>query len=163
MAEIGPSFDTSNLAKKSEMPTPATSAPKSEASSSAIGGQTSKYALEDHRHPRITWSRNIMLDAKGVGVADFSSKPFPTKPVPSFSKVSGAAGPCSFEVTSWIMNGSDYVGANIKGYRTSGPSQTLASVSVVGITVAVGGQTVTTYGNAANVEVSVIMLPDSGA
>lgn len=141
---------------------PADTTPPSESTGGAVGSQSDRFARADHRHPRITWSRNVMLDANGVGVADFSSKPFASKPVPSFSKVSGAAGPCSFEVIDWIMSGANYVGANIKGYRTAGPNQTLAAVTVLSVSVAVGGQTVNTYGPAANVEVSVIMLPDSG-
>lgn len=103
-----------------------------------------------------------MLDAQGVGSTTFS-RPFASEPLPNLTLMPGGiAGPCIFEVTSWIMTGPNYTGANIKGYKLAAPSQTLAAVSVVGISVAVGGQTITTYGPAAGAKVSVVMLPDSG-
>lgn len=43
-------------------------------------------------------------------------------------------------------------------FDTSG----LALRRVLSVSVAVGGQTVTTYGPAAGAKVSVVMLPDSG-
>lgn len=38
----------------------------------------------------------------------------------------------------------------------------VAAVTVLSVSVAVGGQTVTTYGPASGAKVSVVMLPDSG-
>lgn len=149
-------------ALRAAMPTPASSAPKSEANAPGIGSETTKYALEDHQHPRLTSSRPLTLDANGQGVATFS-KSFSSEPVPSFSQMpGGVAGPCIFAVESWIMTGQNYTGANIKGWKLSAPTQNLAAVTVLAVSVAIGGQTITTYGPAAGAKVSVIMLPDSG-
>lgn len=161
MAEVGPSIDMSGLALKSEVPQAATTAPRSEATSATVGAQAMKYAREDHQHPRITSSRNLTLDANGEGVATFT-RAFSTEPVAAFAQITGVAGPCIFQIVSWIMTGSDYTGANIKGWKMEGPSQTLASVTIVGISAAVGSQNITKYGPAAGVRVSVVMLPDSG-
>lgn len=152
------------MSQSTSVPPPmaADATPSSESTGGAIGSQSDRFARADHRHPRITWSRNVMLDANGVGVADFSSKPFPSEPVAAFAQLPGAAGPCTFQVESWIMSGPNYVGANIRGWKSDGPTQTLASVTIVGISAAVGGQTVQKYGPAAGVKVSVVLLPDSG-
>lgn len=142
-------------------PMPADATPSSESTGGAIGAQSDRFARADHRHPRITSSRNLVLDANGEGQTLFT-RAFTAKPVAAFAQLPGVAGPCTFQVTSWVMSGSDYVGANIKGWKSDGPSQTLASVTIVGISAAVGNQTVTKYAAAAGVEVSVVMLPDSG-
>jgi hypothetical protein len=127
-----------------------------------VGSETASFARGDHQHPRVSSSKPVTLDANGQGVATFS-RPFSVEPLPAFAQMPPlGAGPCIFLVESWVMSGADYVGANVRGYRLSAP-QNLATVQVLGISVAVGGQTVTTYGPANGVKVSVIMLPNSGA
>jgi hypothetical protein len=151
------------MAQGSNVPPPMPSdiVPSSEGAG-GIGSSTVMFARADHQHPRITSSRPLTLNASGQGVATFS-KPFTNEPVPTFSQMpGGVAGPCIFAVESWIMTGDEYTGANIRGWKLAAPTQTLASVNVVGIAVTVGGQSITTYGPAAGAKVSVIMLPDSG-
>lgn len=144
------------------VPIPSNIAPASESSTPVVGTDIQMYALPDHQHPRLTSSVPLTLDANGAGVATFS-RGFATEPLPAFAKMPGTpSGPCIFDVESWIMTGALFTGANIKGYRLSGP-QNLAAVTVLGISVAVGGQGITTYGPANGVKVSVIMLPNSGA
>ena len=142
-------------------PIPADFVPPSEGSG-AVGSDVAMYARGDHQHPRVSSSKPVTLDANGQGVATFS-RPFTSEPLPAFAQMPPlGVGPCIFLVESWVMSGSEYVGANVRGYRLSAP-QNLATVQVLGISVAVGGQTVTTYGPANGVKVSVIMLPNSGA
>ena len=141
-------------------PQPAESLPRSEGTGS-IGTEANTFARGDHQHPRITSSVPLTLNAQGQGVATFS-RPFTSEPLPAFAQMPPMTlGPCIFLVESWVMDGTDFVGANVRGYRLAAP-QNLAAVTVLGISVAVGGQTVTTYGPADNVKVSVIMLPNSG-
>lgn len=127
----------------------------------AVGADSLMFARADHQHPRITSSVPLTLDSNGQGVATFS-RSFPTEPLPAFAQMpGGAAGPCIFEVESWIPASPPYTGANVRGYRLSAP-QNLTAVTVLGVSVAIGGQTITTYGPANGVKVSVIMLPNSG-
>lgn len=141
-------------------PQPADSLPRSEGTGS-IGAEVNTFARGDHQHPRITSSVPLTLDANGEGVATFS-RAFTTEPLPAFAQMPPMTlGPCIFLVESWIMTGQTFTGANVRGYRLASPTN-LAAVTVLGISVAVGGQTVTTYGPANGVKVSVIMLPNSG-
>lgn len=141
-------------------PMPSDIVPPSEGSG-GVGASTGMFARADHQHPRITSSRPLTLDANGQGVATFS-KSFVNEPVPAFAQMpGGTAGPCVFAVESWIMTGPLYTGANIRGWRLAAPTP-LAAVTVLAVSVAIGGQTITTYGPASGAKVSVIMLPDSG-
>lgn len=142
------------------IPIPSDVLPASEGTG-AIGPDDGMFARARHQHPRITSSVPLTLDSNGQGVATFS-RAFSTEPLPAFAQMPPMTlGPCIFLVESWIMTGQTFTGANIRGYRLSGP-QNLAAVTVLGVSVAIGGQTVTTYGPADNVKVSVIMLPNSG-
>lgn len=149
------------------VPTPSAVVPSSEKTGGAVGSDVTQFARADHQHPRMTSSTPVLLNASGEGVATFT-RPFPTAPIPSFAQIPATDGatvsgpPCVFRVKSWIKTGADFTGANIEGFMLSPPTG-LAAVTVLGISVAVGGQTYVTFGPAASVNVSVIMLPNSGA
>lgn len=147
------------------MPVMATYTPLSESKVGAAGDDPATYSDGKHQHPRMSSSTSTLLNASGVGVNDFS-RTFATRPKPSFAQepvgdddtVTGP--PCVFRVKSWIKTGGLFTGANIEGFMLSPPTG-LAAVNVLGISVAIGGQNYITYGPAANVSVSVIMLPNS--
>lgn len=147
-------------------PSPANFVPFAEKTGGAVGSDPNQFARADHQHPRMASSTPVLLNASGAGVATFS-RSFPTAPIPSFAEIPATDGatltgpPCVFRVKSWIKTGADFTGANIEGFMLS-PPQGLAAVTVLGVSVAVGSQTVTTFGPAANANVSVIMLPNSG-
>jgi len=146
-------------------PTAAANVPFAEKTGGAVGADSSQFARADHQHPRMTSSTPVLLDGAGAGVATFT-RSFPVAPIPSFAQIPPSDGatvtgpPCVFRVKSWIKTGSDFTGANIEGFMLSPPTG-LASVNVLGISVAIGGQTYVTFGPAATVNVSVIMLPNS--
>lgn len=146
-------------------PQAADTIPRSEGTGS-VGTDAMTFARGDHQHPRITSSKPTVLDANGQGVAVFS-RPFLSAPQAAFAQVPMNDGdvvtgpPCVFRVKSWIKTGAEFTGANIEGFMMAPPTQ-LASVQVLGVSVAVGGQTYVTFGPAANVNVTVVMLPNSG-
>lgn len=143
-------------------PVMATYIPLTESNDGAAGDDPATYSDGKHQHPRMSSSTPITLDPNGQGVATFS-RSFASEPLPAFAQMPPlGSGPCIFLVESWITTGPNYTGANVRGYRLSGP-QNLASVTILGISAAVGGQTITTYGPANGVKVSVIMLPNSGS
>lgn len=141
------------------VPQPPSTAPKTEAASAVTGSDIMRYALDDHQHPSISSRTKVTLDANGAATTMFS-KTFASEPELGFAKKPGGpVGPCVFEVDSWVMSGSDYIGANIKGYRLT-PPQTQPTQVVLGITLVLGGNAIATYGPANGVNVSVIVLPN---
>ena len=142
------------------IPQPADFVPPGEKTGGAVGSDVVMYARADHQHPRLTSSTPVTLDANGAGAVTFS-RSFPAEPMPAFARMpGGTTGPCVFDVDSWVMSGSDYVGANVKGYRLSPPA-TQTSVQVLGINVVLAGQAIVTYGPASGAKVSVIMISSS--
>jgi len=141
-------------------PTPSNFVPPSEGGGQ-VGSDSAMFARADHQHPRLTSATPVTLDANGEGTVTFS-RTFSSPPMPAFTRVPPiSGGPCVFEVYEWIpSSGSPVTGAKVRGYRLSGP-QNLAAVTVLGISVAVGGQTLVSYGPANGVTVSVIALQAS--
>lgn len=148
-------------------PVMATYVPLTESKTGAAGDDPATYSDGKHQHPRMSSSTPVALNASGAGVATFT-RAFASAPLPAFAEIPGTdAGtlsgpPCVFRVKSWIKTGAEFTGANIEGFMLSPPTQ-LAAVQVLGVSVAIGGQTYVTFGPAANTSVSVIMLPNSGA
>lgn len=139
-------------------PTPADFVPPGESNTGSVGSDAVMFARADHQHPRPTSASSVTLDANGDGTVTFT-RTFATAPMPAFTRVPPiSGGPCVFEVTEWIpANGVNVTGAKVKGYRLSGP-QSLAAVTVLGVSVAVGGQSVVTYGPASGVTVALIAV-----
>ncbi len=155
MAEIGPSFDTSDLAKKSEMPTPATVPPGGETTSAAVGAQANKYALEDHRHPRLTSATIVTLGAGNTATATFT-RTFAVEPSIDLTAIApGGTQPVILQVDSWVQDGNGaYTGCVIRGYRMNTLPATIALLTAL-ISFSV------TSGSASGVRVSVIALQNS--
>lgn len=143
-------------------PTPGMVAPPGENTSGAVGAESTQFARADHQHPRLTSATNVLLDANGDGTVTFTRTfPVASPPTVAFARVPPISGaPCVFDVQSWTIVGASVTGCTVKGYRLSGP-QSLAAVTVLGISVAVGGQSIITYGPANGVSVAVIALQAS--
>lgn len=138
----------------------ATYTPLGESRIGAAGDDPATFSDGKHQHPRMSSSTPVTLDGTGSGTVTFS-RSFPTEPLPAFARMpGGTTGPSIFEVESWVMSGSDYVGANVKGYRLS-PPVTQTAATVLGISLVISGQPIVTYGPASGAKVSVIMLPNS--
>lgn len=99
------------------IPAPANAAPVAEAVSAAAGSADSRFAMQDHAHPRLSSATIATLDASGAATVTFS-RSFSAEPCAVLTAIgTGAAQPTSVEVTSWIKTGANWTGAVIKGYR----------------------------------------------
>jgi hypothetical protein len=141
-------------------PMPADATPSSESRTGSVGATSDRFARADHQHPRLTSATIVTLDGSGLATATFT-RSFPVEPSVDLTPIApGGTQPVALQVDSWVMTGPDYTGCIVRGYR--GAPTTLAAVSVVGISVAVGSQTVNPFsGSASGVRVSVIALQNS--
>ncbi len=143
------------------VPVPSNVLPSPEKTGAAIGTDMQMYALPDHQHPRLTSATQVTLDANGLATVVFT-RSFPAEPAVDLTPIApGGTQPVTLQVDSFVMTGANYTGCIIKGFR--GQATTLAAVTVVGISVAVGAQTVTPFSApaASGVRVSVIALMNS--
>lgn len=92
------------------------SAPKSEATAPAVG-TGEKASRDDHVHPRLTITRNGVLDGNGSAPIDFAPVVYDLEP--GFFAVSiGAGALVAFDVT-WVQDGAGkYTGATITARRS---------------------------------------------
>lgn len=117
------------------------------------------FAMGDHKHPRLTSATLVTLDGSGLATATFT-RTFANMPsVDLTAIVPGGTQPVALQVESWVMTGADYSGCVVRGYR--GQTTSLAAVTVLGVSVAVGGQTLNAFAAAPGVMVSVIALQNS--
>lgn len=97
--------------------------PPSETVASAPGAG-SMAARDDHKHPRLSSATVSVLGANGE-VAIVFTREFTAMPAVTCLLVEAADNqPVVFKVKNWTMNGPNYAGCVIKGYRM----QTLPSV-----------------------------------
>lgn len=161
--------DTSAFARKSEVPQPANSAPVAEKTSADAGAQSTRFAMEDHAHPRLSSASIVTLDASSLATVTFT-RSFAAEPCAVFAAVNtgGTSQPLVVEVVSWVKTGANFTGANIKGYRgqqlplISQVSGILTAVvtGVNGLVTALTGFNVF-GGSAANARVSCVFLMPS--
>lgn len=130
--------------------------PDPEITNGAPGSVTSA-TRADHKHPRLTSTNAATLDGSGEASITFT-RSFTSKPMIAFSYEELTDNPpVVFKIKSWTTSSGNYVGAVVKGYRAG--STTLTAVTVVGVSVAVGSQTVNPFnGSAAGVAFMVIAL-----
>lgn len=143
------------------IPIPADFVPPGEKTGGSVGADSVMYARADHQHPRLTSATIVTLDSNGLATVAFT-RSFPVEPSVDLTPIApGGTQPVALQVDSWVMTGADYTGCIVKGFR--GQSTTLAAVTVVGISVAVGSQTVNPFSApaASGVRVSVIALQTS--
>lgn len=142
-------------------PIPADFVPSGEKTGGAIGVDAAMYARADHQHPRLTSATTGFLDSNGLATVAFT-RVFPTKPSIDLTPIApGGTQPVALQLDSWVMTGADYTGCIVKGFR--GQATNLAAVQVLGISVAVGAQTITPFSApaASGVEFSCIALQTS--
>ncbi len=132
MAEIGPSFDTSGLAKKSEMPTPATSAPPSVADASAKGTQDTVYALANHTHASKARKARMTSAADGSLTWTFNP-PFTAGVTPIISAIAETATGVTDVVNVQIEGTPTATSANLRVTRTVRSVASLLGLTILSV------------------------------
>ncbi len=130
------------------LPAPWQQTPASE-STAGTQGATTQYAMGNHSHPRLSSVTEGALGATGFSGNMMFTRSFAQKPgVVCTADMPGGSQPIVFDVNSWIQDANgNYTGCVIRGWRALTP--TLTAVSVVGVSVAVGAQTITVFTNVA--------------
>lgn len=127
MADVGPAPGVSQAALDAvtaAMPKPATTAPQPEKTGAAVGTQNSRFALEDHQHPRLTSTTYATLAADGTATVTFT-RSFVNKPGVVLTEVDATgAQPLTCVVMGFIGTQGAYTGCTVKGFR----GQTLPAV-----------------------------------
>lgn len=114
-----PPTDISGKADKAEVPQPATTAPKSEATGAAIGVVPQRFALEDHQHPRLTSTTYATLDSSGQATIAFT-RTFLNKPGINLTETDAvsASQPLVLRGLAWVRDGNGlYTGVTVQGMR----------------------------------------------
>lgn len=114
------------------IPLPATATPKSEMTGGNKGSVT-RYALEDHQHPRLTSTTYATLASDGTATLAFS-RTFANKPGVVMTEVDAAGKqPLVCSVQSWVQDGDGrYTGCIIRGQR----AQMLPTINPLAGTIA---------------------------
>lgn len=160
-------------ADRSELPMPATAAPKSEATGAATGAVQTRYALEDHQHPRLTSTTYAALNGSGQATIAFT-RTFVNKPGLNLTETDATAAsqPLVLRAIAWVRDGNGlYTGVTIQGMRaqmlpTINPlsgTLTLLSGVITGVNTLVGQLTGYNIfgGSASGANVSVIAIARS--
>lgn len=110
-------------ADASAIPQPATTTPKTEMTGGAVGAQPTRYAREDHQHPRLTSTTYATLASDGTASVSFT-RPFTNKPGITMTETDVAGKqPLICSVQSWVREtmtpapAGAYIGCVIKGQR----------------------------------------------
>lgn len=110
-------------ADASAIPQPATTTPKTEMTGGAVGAQPTRYAREDHQHPRLTSTTYATLASDGTATVAFT-RPFTNKPGITMTETDVAGKqPLICSVQSWVREtmtpapAGAYIGCVIKGQR----------------------------------------------
>lgn len=119
-------------ALSAQIPQAATATPRSEMTGGAKGSQMSRFAMEDHQHPRLT-STTTATVASGSTVAVPFTRPFLNKPGVVCTEIEGATGvsaqPAAFKVESWATDANGaYSGCVIRVWRSQTVPQNLATL-----------------------------------
>lgn len=175
-AALAGKADASDLAAKADatsIPQPATATPKSEMTGGAVGGVPTRYAREDHQHPRQTSTTYATLASNGQATVPFS-RTFVNKPGLNLSETDAVIGsqPLVLRGLSWVKDANGlYTGVIIQGSRAQllpalsplSTLLTLVSGVVSGVNTVITG--LTNYnvfgGSAAGATVSVIAVARS--
>jgi hypothetical protein len=134
MAEVsgGPSLGEVQALMAASVPQPATVTPRSEMTGGAIGVQPTRFALEDHQHPRLTSTTAAMVTTGSTATLAFT-RPFLNKPGVVCTEIEGATGtaaqPAVFKVDSWVTDANGaYTGCVIRVWRSQTVPQNLATL-----------------------------------
>lgn len=128
-------------ADTSAIPQPATSTPRSEMTGGAVGALPTRYAREDHQHPRLTSTTYATLGSTGQAVVAFS-RSFLNKPGINLTETDAAAGtqPLVLRGLGWVQDANGlYTGVTIQGSR----AQLLPALSPLSGVLTLLGQVIT--------------------
>lgn len=145
--------DMSGLATTSQLnavdakiPTPANTAPSSEALSATAGAMTARYALEDHVHPRITRAATTTTDASGNWSVTWSTALAAT-PVVLPIPVNAGSQPVICNVTT-------------RTTTTAAGKCSTGQTTVLSLSIVTSGLTVNAFSNTASgVTIQVLAIP----
>lgn len=137
MAEISPSFDTTGLALKSEMPTPATSAPPSVADSSAKGTQDTVYALANHTHASKVRKARMTSNADGSLTWTYST-PFANGVTPIIAAVAETATGVTDVINVQVEGTPTATSANLRVTRTVRSVASLLGLTILSVPASPG-------------------------
>lgn len=129
MAEIGPSFDTSGLAKKSEVPTAATSAPPAVSDTGAKGTDDMVYALATHTH--ASKARKVRMTSAADGSLTWTfNPPFTNGVTPIISAIAETASGVTDVINVQVEGTPTSTTANLRVTRTN-----RSTVALIGLTI----------------------------
>ena len=103
----------------SAIPQPATTTPKTELTGGAVGAQPTRFAREDHQHPRLTSTTYATLDGTGQATVVFS-RTFVNKPGLNLTETDASTGtqPLVLRGLAWQRDGNGlYTGVTMQGQR----------------------------------------------
>lgn len=119
-------------------PSPSTTMPASVALN-GLQGTSTTYARSDHTHAARVQRKIVTLDSNGLATWTFA-KPFTAEPSLQYMVFQSSGEPIVVEAQSWVMSGSDYIGVNIKAYRSRAlPTLTALSGGLTLITQVITG------------------------
>lgn len=152
------------------VPNPAISLPLAEKTGAATGSEVSRYALEDHQHPRLTSTTYATLDASGQATITFT-RTFTNKPGLNLTETDAVAGsqPLVLRGLTWTQDAQlRYTGVVIQGLRAQllpalQPVNGLLTVVITGVNTVVTSLTgFNIFGGAASgASISVIAVARS--
>lgn len=129
------------------VPKPANTAPMAEKTGAAIGGATSRYALEDHQHPRLT-STTVGFVAAGNTATIVFTRTFASEPgivyqelppaadttTPVAADTAATAQPTQSKVIAWTKDANGaFTGCTIRVWKAQTVPQNLATVLLGGV------------------------------
>lgn len=136
-----------NAAMKSEIPQPANAAPMVEKTGAAIGTQNTRFALEDHQHPRVTSTTVGSVTAGNTATIDFT-RSFTNEPGIDYSELPPAANtstpvaadtaanqqPTTHKVIAWKFDAQGrYVGCTIRVWKAQTIPTNLVTLLLGGV------------------------------
>lgn len=92
-----------------------------------VQGTSETYARSDHTHAARVQRRILTLDASGLATWTFT-RAFTAEPSLQYMVFQSTGDPIVVEAQSWVMNGANYTGVVVKGYR-SRPLPALATIT----------------------------------
>lgn len=116
-------------ADKTAMPVPASVPPKAETTGAHTGAAVTRYALEDHQHPRLTSTTYVTLGSNGQALVTFT-RPFANKPGlnPTETDATASSQPLVLRGLAWTRDANgNYTGVTIQGMR----AQMMPQISAV--------------------------------
>lgn len=132
---------------QASIPQPANTAPMAEKTGAAIGAQTTKFALEDHQHPRLTSVTQGVISSGSTAVIDFT-RTFTNEPgidyqelpptanttTPVTADTDALAQPTQCKVIAWKKDGNGlFTGCTVRIWKAQTVPQNLVTLLLGGV------------------------------